>query len=504
MSTCPQCGASRHVAAELPPRNLPAESRPDLTSLLTTNDPPDEPEIPYILDIISTAQDRITALDPEIRALQTRLAQLVRERDETAEHLRRHRALVSPLRRIPLELLCEIFVLSVDASDDVERAEVPWHLGHICQTWRRSALAYPHLWTDITIRDALAPIEAQLLRSGSAPLTVRWSGIENTGNPGLADLIIPHCGRWRRLKIHSHRLDDSDALEWLNRAKGHLDQLTTLEIIDGAGAVIPDIFLAAPNLHCILLNDAEFAESCPALTLPWAQLTHYRGKCMLQFFEAAQNLQVCSFGDGFDDDDLARSNSLITLPWLRRLSIPVSRSVSRLKAPVLDELAFSYSWPQSLPSIISFLDRSCASLTKLVLFYCTIGLEFIIFFEALPALTDLFLEDITTGSYQDHSPLFAALTLSATSSLCPRLTTLEYGYHAVPPSAVLDSFFAMTRSRFAQGHSSRLRRLCIFDVYESPPPDQIILQVERLCEEGLDAAFFQGLEAQELRLSHRF
>ncbi|KAJ7315338.1 hypothetical protein DFH08DRAFT_715647 [Mycena albidolilacea] len=67
-------------------------------------------------------------------SLQAALAQLTRTRDEIAENVRQHRAIVHPVRSIPPELICEIFrlVLFSANEDSMTRATAPWRLGLIC------------------------------------------------------------------------------------------------------------------------------------------------------------------------------------------------------------------------------------------------------------------------------------------------------------------------------------------------------------------------------------
>ncbi|KAJ7888089.1 hypothetical protein B0H14DRAFT_2219941, partial [Mycena olivaceomarginata] len=83
----------------------------------------------------------------QVDALEAAIARLTRKRDEIAENIRQHRAILSPIRRVPPELVCEILVLSLSSDDDRDIAnEPPWHLGHICRFWRHCVLACPALW----------------------------------------------------------------------------------------------------------------------------------------------------------------------------------------------------------------------------------------------------------------------------------------------------------------------------------------------------------------------
>ncbi|KAJ7635763.1 hypothetical protein DFH06DRAFT_1003258, partial [Mycena polygramma] len=107
----------------------------------------------------------------QIADLQATLAQHLRKRDQIVEHVRQHRAILSPVRLAPPELVGHIFAVTL-AGDK----RPPWYLGQICRSWRLAALAYPVLWTSIAIRHSsrtqLPLVETLLLRSSNAPLSI--------------------------------------------------------------------------------------------------------------------------------------------------------------------------------------------------------------------------------------------------------------------------------------------------------------------------------------------
>ncbi|KAJ7827644.1 hypothetical protein B0H14DRAFT_1228139 [Mycena olivaceomarginata] len=123
-----------------PPTNLPLlDVPPEVSALLTNNDVPLESQIPLIRDIISDGQT-------EFDELEAILAQLIPRRNEVAERVRQHRAVLSAVRRVPPELIGDIFALTLSDNDDAAGATAnkpPWYLGHICRSWRHAALSYP-------------------------------------------------------------------------------------------------------------------------------------------------------------------------------------------------------------------------------------------------------------------------------------------------------------------------------------------------------------------------
>jgi hypothetical protein len=52
-------------------------------------------------------------LNSQIDNLGTATTRLAQKRDKIAKNIRQHRAILSPVRRVPPELVCEILVLSL-------------------------------------------------------------------------------------------------------------------------------------------------------------------------------------------------------------------------------------------------------------------------------------------------------------------------------------------------------------------------------------------------------
>ncbi|KAJ7183413.1 hypothetical protein C8R46DRAFT_884930, partial [Mycena filopes] len=63
--------------------------------------------------------------------------------------LREYSAILSPVRRIPAEIICEISAWTLPNTQVIHGYTVkvaPWTLGHICRRWRAAALGYTPLW----------------------------------------------------------------------------------------------------------------------------------------------------------------------------------------------------------------------------------------------------------------------------------------------------------------------------------------------------------------------
>ncbi|KAF7372538.1 F-box domain-containing protein [Mycena venus] len=300
--------------AQTPLVSLPAVSLPpNLIHLLQSNDPPQESQIPLIRDIISDDQNRIILMDAEIFALETQihnlnanLAQSLQKRNDAAVHAHQHRSILSPIRRVPPELICEIFEILHDGKAGTRP---PWSFGHICRSWRHIALSFEQLWSFIVVRsppsakwDALvASIEVQLQRSAHVPLDIYFPDVRSEMDSRVLGLVLSRCNRWRSLCLdRGTRLPDCNVvLDWLRPVEGHLDQLVKLEARH-YWIAIPDIFSTAPRLREVVLTNNRLDESSSSIVIPWQQITHYRGtfssECQLQTPTVAPRLVECTLG----------------------------------------------------------------------------------------------------------------------------------------------------------------------------------------------------------------
>ncbi|KAJ7909380.1 hypothetical protein B0H13DRAFT_2661494 [Mycena leptocephala] len=484
------------------PAALPS---PDLIHLLRSNELPRESEIQTIRDIISEGQERLRPLDAQIstfkaqiRDLQVTLAQFVKRRGEIATHVHQHRGIVSPIRRLPLELICEILTLVHGDLWDVEKKPL-WYLGHICRSWRHAALSCASLWSCIIIErpTVLAGIEAQLQRTAQVPLDIHFRDVQsNMGH--VLELVFPHSNRWRSLYLNHHGPSNYLlTLDWLRPLEGHLGQLEKLEVAHFRIAT-PDIFLTAPRLREVILTEVglHFTFSPTSIQIPWHQITHYRGyyrpERQLNTLRDAPGLVECAIGFRGQYSHFPIHPKLL---HLRRLTLHTLQGVlQHLTAPVLEDLCIFTGRPAELPQVLPFIHRSSCTLHRLVLRHSMICPELTTLLRGLPSLAHLVLEEHSgTPLATDQLDLFTALSIpDPDSQICPNLTSLVFGYGFLA-GAPADAFFAMARARFQPNSrsGSRVRLACLrlFVQDHGLPPDSMVAQIQALREDGFDAAF---------------
>ncbi|KAJ7628307.1 hypothetical protein FB45DRAFT_748593, partial [Roridomyces roridus] len=126
--------------------------------LLNSNEPPEESELVYIREVLSTANSRLASLDDEIARLERQLRMLAQERAGLLEYQRKGPAVFSPLQRMPPEILSQIFMWTLPPQDESIGWLVtyglhssPWLVAQICRRWRSIAISTPSLWELIAL-----------------------------------------------------------------------------------------------------------------------------------------------------------------------------------------------------------------------------------------------------------------------------------------------------------------------------------------------------------------
>ncbi|KAJ7500308.1 hypothetical protein B0H11DRAFT_804914 [Mycena galericulata] len=203
--------------------------------ILYTNSVPSDSECKGIFDLLAGPRVEAADLTQEINRLQSLLEELAKQRDHLNHFIDSHLALVSPARRLPDDVVREIFVAALpsDRNAIMSGSEAPLLLCHISQRWRNLALSTPRLWTSLHIiipsfnldhaRCGSHPklhqinnaVKSWLSRSGSLPLAISIVGrpasiwpsttVEEIGNRSASDTImrslIQFSSRWDYIRI---------------------------------------------------------------------------------------------------------------------------------------------------------------------------------------------------------------------------------------------------------------------------------------------------------------
>jgi hypothetical protein len=120
---------------------------------LGTNYVPSDSEVVHIRDLLTEPRAQVDEVDKEINRITQRLERLRNERQAYQKYIDDHEAVLSPIRRVPLEILQCIFVRCLPTKHNgvMSSRQAPILLTHVCRDWRAAALKMPRLWASLHI-----------------------------------------------------------------------------------------------------------------------------------------------------------------------------------------------------------------------------------------------------------------------------------------------------------------------------------------------------------------
>ncbi|KAK0207150.1 hypothetical protein DFS33DRAFT_647556 [Desarmillaria ectypa] len=260
---------------------------PFLPSLLRNNDLPSSSDICSL----NACQTEVRASLAEVNAA---IAKLEAERTRIQEISSQYDTVLSPARRVPLEILTEIFIYAVETNpsfyNTFDLATEPWSLSQVCRTWRVAALNFcPSIWNSMSIhtpklgemvkRDYSSILSTALDRASHKSegyvfhLSVSETEADEAVTNGVLDLLLQRSRSWEDARLSI----PMTMLPALSAATGKLDILTCCHIY--LADIWPpahdrefDFLSTAPNLHEVVLKG--FGDG-PLLRLETSKLLVY-------------------------------------------------------------------------------------------------------------------------------------------------------------------------------------------------------------------------------------
>lgn len=468
--SCRQCGTTlTHDIA------IPSSPTPYLHCTLQA---PDDTEIVAIKNYISTVDNLLDVIDADLELLNVLAKRMAKVREEMQRILVNHRTILSPIRRLPNELLTKILWLSCPFIEDMkyspslEQKIAPFILSQVCSGWRNFIIGTPKLWSQIRIDGSEGPwsqplVEEWILRSGDHPLSIQISNLKLNEAQELLCVtpilraLVAESRRWKRASVV---LSQSMVLANLSSIKGRLPLLESLYINVTFCEVSMrpiDLLENTPNLRRIELGSRVWLEASPST---FHQLTHLKLGAVhvsvtdcLEILQLSPNLvelgMVCKpwFGE---KATLSHPMPMIHLKHLKEMTFHVPHSnpsalFNHLDAPSLRQFSIFYylrrEWSSNAhTAFISFLHRSSQSLTSLNIFaFTTKGEEEIYgpclleYLRILPSLTTLRLEGSTSAWVTDQ--VIEDLTIrSHPPTLLPMLEDLTIHWLTLGPYLFAD------------------------------------------------------------------
>ncbi|KAI5892964.1 uncharacterized protein SCHCODRAFT_02242713 [Schizophyllum commune H4-8] len=327
-------------------------------------------------------------LDTELGHVQAKICQLNSVRDQIVAQLAISRSLVAPVRRLPREILAEIFLHYFKAEKSNPTKMISYAVAPVCYTWWMVARSATALWTNISLGPSAARmrhhLDACVDLSGSRELDIyAFDGFRHAEViPQLAQLA-PAWIRWRTLWLPLHHIESLNI---------PFQKLTCLE---------------------------KVACYCPSYS---------RDRKILHDLSRAGRVRQLHLEDFGDLPGLL----LPSLCFLTRLSLTSSYCSFRIIIPLLGQCSATLvhlyvSYAQDRTSSTSISRHTPVLLLKLVsINLCQLAHEILPFLKA-PDLKFITLQRGGHGFGNAFESLDAYLSLSGFSIQCPqRLSFLEY------------------------------------------------------------------------------
>ncbi|KAJ7437758.1 hypothetical protein FB451DRAFT_1450368, partial [Mycena latifolia] len=326
-------------------------------SKLGTNYCPQDEEIAQIQTLLVAPTLRLKHLDDEISQLQKALE----ERAELS-------ALISPARRLPVDVLQEIFIACLPTHRNcvMSAVEAPVLLGRICSFWRTICLSTPRLWSRLHIvepgcpKKTLGMFEGKfkervkeklaqrrettrmwLGRSGQCPLSIslKCTFDRRTFTPvpeeHLIPALIPFASRWEHVTFATRF--SSVLAPLLHLTEADVPLLKSVDIRPPTGEFAEDHitirwdslgFLGGPEIRSVSI----FGTQAITLDLPlrWGHLTNLSirddsvsSETSLQAISRCPQLRTCqlSIADAPNHPSSGLGEPVIEIPFLHTLDL---------------------------------------------------------------------------------------------------------------------------------------------------------------------------------------
>ncbi|KAK0464311.1 uncharacterized protein EV420DRAFT_1036490 [Desarmillaria tabescens] len=352
-----------------------------MAHLLFSNSLPSDSDKPIIQGLIANAEEALLDFDQQAATVRAKLAQ----------YLDFHRSLLSPICRLPEDVLLEIFEHGCAESRRTvfDFNSMPWLLTRVCSNWRLLVRSSPTLWRFFrtVAKDYCRYKESRQLEiaseflqlSGQCPLHI---SIESVDVPFL-HLLISHGMRWQTASMPPVSEISRDI------PATNFPLLRRVTIMDEPDGDLDDFFEVDIFQNAPLLTAATIYTEGESL-FKFRALTHLTVLCLgddwvdvvRQLKVVASTLTCCTLSFQALDDrrDVLRLPPLpdVTLPHLLSLTVreplgsyPSERDYSKflghLTLPLLTSLAFHTvrHHHNVADAVVSLIRRSRCSLTSL-------------------------------------------------------------------------------------------------------------------------------------------
>ncbi|PBK69584.1 hypothetical protein ARMSODRAFT_957265 [Armillaria solidipes] len=197
---------------------------PDVVSILRTNDAPSPIQFTQLKTSLEGLKGPPAELEGDLDFLRNVVVSLETRMSRLQSFKRNCETVLSPIRRIPLEITIEIvrrsWKNSLSGFHVFRIQEGPWHLGQVCSSWRNVIEKHcPELWATMEVgsfsydgkvarkSDRVEILRIVLERSRNHPLNFRflYHSAVKEGKPDIMekcfDIMVAHSKRWRAVEM---------------------------------------------------------------------------------------------------------------------------------------------------------------------------------------------------------------------------------------------------------------------------------------------------------------
>ncbi|KAF7345451.1 hypothetical protein MVEN_01563200 [Mycena venus] len=503
---CSKCGAlSVHPLPTKETFNLVVAPGTRHHTLLSTNEPPDDPDTIFIQSFVSKVDARLACLDDEIAKLQDQLKSMEEERASLLTYRARNSGILSPLPEDATRGTRRHILVDVAPN---QRPINPWVLTHVSARWRAISVANPSLWSRLVID--YSEVHTKSLNdhppvdpSSAYPLFLVETQIQRSqrlkihfyGSPAMASR--PQILVFQLLSLHSSRWEEFslgltlEIAPLVTALRGRLLSLKRLWVQwdDSAADSIQsiDCFQTAPCLVDVGVYNRY--RHVPVL-LPVHQLTRYEMTCPwkshVRMLKAAPNLVEAHIDVTFDlSETWSDLEEAIDLLQLQRLYVSALPILNVLRGPALEELAVWLDPDEDHLTILrGFVDRSVCCLRRICLRNSPDAHTTLEMLKRFPCITELVIKMRDHDAADEVNALISTLSLTESAVVAPQLQCLFFGCER---KSFFDytAYLKMLKTRWEVGYCALRYAALIID--EGPSPDFVTLVgLHALRREGLN------------------
>ncbi|KAJ7573697.1 hypothetical protein C8J56DRAFT_508102 [Mycena floridula] len=388
---CPSCGHNLQDINKSMPSVIHA---PRFNELLTSNEIPSTAELSSLSSAVTDGSSLVSELETKISQVRNLLSSLILSREKAKQMVKECKAIVHPVRRLPRDLLLEIFTFASITEDDsaweasflhsanrqpldsLNTRKAPWSLTWVSSRWRKEAIRFSRLWSCVSVsflhehfdhRRMLSRLSIQMQRATNSQLevaiisTISRATFFEKGLP-IVQLLLPSSSRWTRLH---YRVGFTDIISQL---QGFLPLLRVLYISIDQTHPCPhqsfDVFREAPQLQTLV----GVASTLALFQFPWPNIKEWRllkrgengsrPSQILPLLERAVALERCEIVSRV----AGRAGSHpLTLSRLKVASFDgdgTGEVLGFLRLPVIEKLTIMSGLDNNVDILISVLEQS--------------------------------------------------------------------------------------------------------------------------------------------------